>query len=127
MSRPSRKPSAAMRLRHALIAQWRGIDAGPIQDLPAKKLGNVLDKVVKDLGLSERMQLEDVLAAWRTAAGDFISRHAKPESVARGILTVRVLQSSVHHALSMEKTRLVAKLNEQLGKSAIKDIRFRHG
>ncbi len=116
-----------MKLRHALISQWRGVDAGPVLDLPAKSLAQVLGKVVKDLGLTERMQLEEVLAAWRSAAGDFISRNARPESVSKGVLTVRVLQSSVHHALSMEKSRLIGKLNESLGRAVIRDIRFRHG
>jgi hypothetical protein len=33
----------------------------------------------------------------------------------------------MHHALMMEKPVLLRKLNEQLGKGKIKDIRFRHG
>lgn len=116
-----------MRLRHALISQWRGIESTPVVDLPAKTLGNVLDKVVKELGLSDRMQLEEVSAAWRQAAGDFIGRQAMPESCVRGVLMVRVMQPSVHYALNMEKARLLEKLNECLGRGRVKEIRFRHG
>lgn len=116
-----------MRLRHALISQWRGVESTPLIDLPAKSVGNVLDKVVKELGLSDRMQLEEVTAAWRQAAGDFIARQAMPDSCARGVLTVKVTQPSVHYALNMEKARLLEKLNQSLGRGRIKEIRFRHG
>ena len=87
----------------------------------------MLAKVMKDLRLTDRMQLDNVVNAWRTAAGDFIAKHSVPENVQRGVLTVKVGQSSVHHALMMEKPVLLRKLNETLGKGKIKDIRFRHG
>jgi predicted nucleic acid-binding Zn ribbon protein len=127
MSRTPRKPTAAMKLRHALLSQWRGVEEGPLINLPAKTVGNVLDKVVKELGLSERVQLEEVLAAWRGAVGDFIARNAMPESISRGVLVVKVSQSSVHYAVSQEKSRLLANLNQKLNRQAIRDIRFRHG
>lgn len=127
MSASSRKPTAAQRTRHALIAAWRGVADGPIIDHQARSVGEVLGKVLKDLGLQERMALEEVVAAWRMAAGDFIAKHTQPESVTRGVLTVRVTQPTIHHALMMEKPALMKRLHEQLGHSKIKDVRFRHG
>ncbi len=126
MSNP-RKATAAQRLRHSLVTQWRGIPDGPLIDLPAKNVGDVLSKVLKSLGLADRMQLEHVAAAWRQAAGDFIARQSAPETVAKGVLTVKVTQSSVLHALTMEKPALLRRLNDVLGKDTIKDVRFRHG
>lgn len=126
MSDP-RKATSAQRLRHRTIAQWRGVADGPLIDIPAKDISDVLSKLMKDLRLTDRMQLDHVMNAWRSAAGDFIAKHSVPENVQRGVLTVKVGQSSVHHALMMEKPVLLRKLNEALGKGKIKDIRFRHG
>ena len=96
-------------------------------DYPAKDLGSVLDKVVKDLGLADRMRLEEVLAAWKVVAGDFIARQTVPEPGMKGLLMVRVSQPGVHHALMSEKPRLLQKLGEQLGVGKVREIKFRHG
>lgn len=126
MSNP-RKSTPNQRLRHHLVSQWRGLPESPIIDLPAKNVSDVLDQVLKGLGLANRMQLEQVAAAWRMAAGDFIAKHSVPDGIAKGVLQVRVSQSSVLHALTMEKPVLLKKLGEALGKGVIKDVRFRHG
>ena len=110
-----------------MLAQWRGVSGGPIIDLPTKSVGDVLAKVLKDLGLQERMALDEVLAAWRAAAGEFIAKHTMPESVTRGVLNVKFSQPTMHHALVMEKAALMRRLHEQLGHKKIKDVRFRHG
>lgn len=122
-----RKATPNQRLRHKLVSEWRGLPEAPIIDIPAKSVGDVLDKVLKGLGLADRMQLEQVAAAWRMAAGDFIARHSVPDAISKGVLQVKVSQSSVMHALTMEKPALLRRLADSLGKGVIKDIRFRHG
>lgn len=116
-----------MRLRHSLLSQWRGLPEKPLIDYPAKQLSTVLESVVKSLGLGDRMRLEEVQAAWKSVAGDFIARQTSPESCMKGVLTVRVSQPSVHHALMMEKSRLLQKLNDHLGNGKVREIKFRHG
>ncbi len=110
-----------------MLAQWYGAPTGPLIDLKARALADVLSAVVKDLGLEERAMLEEVLAAWKSAVGEFIARHTMPESVQKGILTVRVSQPSAHHALMMEKSGILQKINAKLSRTKIKDVRFRNG
>ncbi len=110
-----------------MLEQWRGVEDAPLIDLPAKTIGDVLAKVMKELGMKDRLQFEDVLAAWRSVAGDFIGKNSQPDNYARGTLTVRLLQPSIHHALMMEKASLIKRLNEHLGAGVVRDIRFRHG
>ena len=126
MSEP-RKPTAAMMRRHRLLAQWRGVPAGPLIDYPAKKLGSVLEKVVKQLGLTGRIRLEEVQAVWKEAAGAFIAKQTQPDGWLRGVLTVRVTNSSAMHAVHAIKAELLAKVQARLGADKIKDIKFRHG
>lgn len=110
-----------------MLEQWRGVEDGPLVNVPTKAIGDVLGKLMKELGMNERLRLEDVLAAWSSVAGDFISKNSQPDSYSRGVLTVRLLQPTMHHALTLERTALIRKLNEQLGSGVIRDIRFRHG
>lgn len=122
-----RKPTSAERTRHALLAAWRGVEDGPLVNLPVVNAADLLSKIVAQAGLAERMRLEDVLGAWREIVGDFLFQHSRPDSIQRGILTVRVLQPSVHHALSVERPRILKRLQERMGKTAIKDVRMKHG
>lgn len=123
----SRLPTAYQRRRHALLSAWRGASEGPILDNPARSVADLLGPIVAQAGLAERMKLEEVLSAWREVVGDFLFQHSKPDTVQRGILTVRVLQPTVHHALMMERPRILKRLKEKLSHAGIKDIRLKHG
>lgn len=73
------------------------------------------------------MKLEEVLAAWREIVGDFLYQHSRPDSIQRGVLSVRVLQPTVNHVLTMERPRILKRLQTILKNSGIKDIRLKHG
>ena len=122
-----RHPTARQRLRHALVSAWRGAEEPPIIDLPAQSVADLVGKVIAQAGLGERMKLEEVLAAWREIVGDFLFQHSRPDGIQRGVLSVRVLQPTVHHALAMERPRILKRLQAALKNSGIKDIRLKHG
>jgi hypothetical protein len=124
---PPRKATPAQKLRHRMISAWRGADEGPIINLPARNLGNVLPGVIKELGLTDRLMMEEIQAAWRTVAGEVISRGTSPESIQRGVLLIRLLQPAIHYAVVGEKAKMLAGLAQLLGPGKIKDIRCRHG
>jgi hypothetical protein len=123
----SRIPSYAQRRRHALISAWRGVDEGPIIELPTLNVADLVGKVVAQAGIGDRMKLEEVLAAWRDIVGDFLFQHSRPDSIQRGVLMVRVLQPTVHHALAMERPRILKRLQTLLKNAGIKDVRLKHG
>jgi hypothetical protein len=110
-----------------MVSAWRGVDEGPILDLPTLSVADLVDKIVAQAGIADRMKLEEVLAAWRDIVGDFLFQHSRPDSILRGVLMVRVLQPTVHHALAMERTRILKKLQTQLKSAGIKDVRLKHG
>lgn len=123
----SRNPTRAQRLRHDLVAAWRGVEDGPLMDLPTTSVAALLPMVLKQAGLAGRMQLEEVLAAWKSIVGEFLFQHSRPDSISRGVLMVRVLQPSVHHALTMERLRILKRLQQQMPDAGIKDVRLKHG
>ena len=90
-------------------------------------VADMVPKIMAQYGLGERLQMEEIAAAWREVVGDFIARQTQPDSVSRNVLIVRVLQPTIHHAMMMEKGKILKKLTEKLGKKAVKDIRFKHG
>lgn len=121
------KPTRQQWERHALISAWRGAPEPPLVNLPTRQAGDLVAGILKQAGLAERAQLEEVLEVWREIVGEYLFQQTKPDSVVRGVLMVRLLQPAVHHALTMEKPRILSRLRERLGQAGIKDLRFKHG
>ncbi len=121
------KPTRLQWQRHALISAWRGAPEPPLVDLPARRAGDLLGPILQQCGLAERARLEEVLEVWREIVGDMLFQHTRPDAVVRGTLVVRLLQPAVHHALTLEKPRILARLRERLSRAGIKDLRFQHG
>lgn len=96
-------------------------------DLPTQNVADLVGKIIIQAGLGDRMKLEEVLAAWREIVGDFLYQHSRPDSIQRGVLSVRVLQPTVNHVLTMERPRILKRLQTILKNSGIKDIRLKHG
>ena len=115
------------RLRHDLIADWRGLDGDPLINLPAVGVNTLIPGILKAWKLDEQLREDDVAAAWQEIVGEFISRHTAPDGIKRGVLILRVLQPAIHHTLMMEKGQILRRLQERFGSGAIRDIRFRHG
>lgn len=110
-----------------MVSAWRGVEEGPVKELPTFSAADLVGGIVKEAGLAERMRLEEVLGAWKEIVGDFLFQHSRPDSIARGVLMVRVLQPSVHHALAMERPRILKRLQSVLKNSGIKDVKLKHG
>ena len=123
----NRKPTATMRLRHNLLSAWRGVDNGPLIDLPALKVGDLATQIMAKAGMANRVKLEDILAAWQEIVGTFLFKLTRPDTFERGVLTVRLMQPTAHHALMQEKVKILKRLQEKLPDAKIRDIRFRHG
>ncbi|MFO1441152.1 MAG: DciA family protein [Verrucomicrobiaceae bacterium] len=122
-----RKPTPKQLMRHRLVAAWRGVADGPVITLPTLNVADLAPKIVAAAGLADRVKLEDVLDAWKDIVGDLLFKLTRPDSMERGILTVRLTQPSAHHALMLEKPKILKRLQTQLPKAKIRDIRFRHG
>ena len=122
-----RNPTPKQILRHRLVAAWRGVADGPILNLPVLNVGDLAVKIMAQSGLANRVKLEDILGAWEEIVGTFLFKLSRPDSMERGILTVRLMQPTAHHALSMEKGKILKRLQAKLPEAKLRDLRFRHG
>jgi hypothetical protein len=120
-------PTRLQRLRHRMIADWRGVADGPVVSRPIREVAQLVGTVAKESGVKDRLLLEDVVSAWRSIVGDFLATSSHPDAIHRGVLVVKILQPAVHHALMMEKPRILSRLKKHLGPASIRDLRFRHG
>jgi predicted nucleic acid-binding Zn ribbon protein len=115
-------------LRAAVIAEWRGLPARKIRPDRWQAPGDLLPKLIQQLGLSERLRETEVLDAWKQIVGEFIAAHSAPVSLRLGVLSVRVLQPSLHYQFEqISKAEILRKLKQRFGTKIIREIRFRVG
>jgi len=115
-------------LRAAVIAEWRGLAEKKVRPDRWQAPGDLLPKLMQQLGLSERLRESEVIEAWKQIVGDFIAAHSAPVSLRAGVLFVRVLQPALHYQFEqISKTEILRKLKRRFGTKIIREIRFRVG
>lgn len=112
--------------RLKILEEWRGLPEVVEKKDSCSPVGDLLQKLMPKLGLSEMVAEEQVREAWSDLVGDFLSRHAVPCGLSGGVLSIQVLQPSVRYELERHwKPKILAKLQERFGKKAIREIKFR--
>ena len=115
-------------LRAAVIAEWRGLAEKKVRPDRWQAPGDLLPKLMQQLGLSERLRESEVIEAWNQIVGDFIAAHSAPVSLRAGVLFVRVLQPALHYQFEqISKAEILRKLKRRFGTKIIREIRFRVG
>lgn len=115
-------------LRAAVIAEWRGLPARKERPDRWQSPGDLLPKLMQQLGLSERLREKEVAEAWKNIVGEFIADNSAPVSLREGVLIVRVLQPALHYQFeTISKAEILRKLKKRFGSRIIQNIRFRVG
>jgi len=115
-------------LRARVLAEWRGLPELAVRPDRAAAVGDAVRKVMAGLGLKDRLRADEVLGAWQEVVGEFVAKHSSPQQLMNGVLTVRVLQPTVHFELDrFWKPKILAKLKERFGPRVVRDIKFRVG
>ena len=115
-------------LHAKVLAEWRGYREQSTPPDRTQRAGESLEKVMRQLGLHERLTEAQVLSAWAEIVGEWFALHTCPDRIRDGVLYVRVVQSSVHYELDRNwKPKIIQKLKARFGASRVRDIRFRIG
>ena len=111
-------------LRKRVLQEWRGLAVKEQVD-HTRGISDVLTKVIQKLGLNARIKEDEIKGAWKELVGDFLATHSEPLQLARGILSVRVLQPTIRYELDrVWKPDVLRKLQERFGTKVIRDVRF---
>ena len=83
-----------------------------------------LDRRVKQLGWTRKLDGGKVMAIWNEVVGPQVAGRAQPDSFSGGSLTVVVQESAWRYQLSLSKEVLLTQLNTALGRNVVKDLFF---
>jgi predicted nucleic acid-binding Zn ribbon protein len=101
--------------------------AKPARRSRTESVGELLPRLLDDLGLDDASTQVRVLRVWDEALGPAFAPHCRPEGLRRGEVIARVRDSAWMQRLSLEKPAILARLGALLGDAAPTGMRFRIG
>ena len=123
------KPTSSARAR--ALAQWRGVDYAPLEAAratPARRPGEILPALLKDLRLDARQAEAEVVKVWNDLIDPVVTAHAQPANLHKGTLFVNV-DSSVWltEIVRYRRKEIIERMQNSFGKSVVQKISFRIG
>ncbi|MGK2943569.1 MAG: DUF721 domain-containing protein [Desulfuromonadales bacterium] len=93
----------------------------------AARAGELVDKMLKGLGLDERLHQYRALIIWEEVVGPQIAARTRPIRIREGVLEVNVDQPTWMQQLQLMKPKILTQLNAEMGKATIKDLFLKRG
>jgi len=127
---PPRAPGKSS-ARARILAQWRGVDVGPLEKaraVAAKSAGELLPQVLVDLKLDTRRADAEIVKVWNALIDPAVTAHAQPANLHKGTLFVNV-DSSVWltEIVRYRRREILDRLQNSFGKTTVQKISFRIG
>ena len=89
-----------------------------------KSLADVLQKLLREEGLEVPLQQKRIVDSWETVTGGVVARYTTEKFIKNQTLFVKITNPALRQDLSMMRSQLVKRLNEQVGSFVISDIRI---
>ena len=87
----------------------------------------VLERVLGSLNLGLKVKQYRIWDVWNSLVGEAIARQAQPQQIRAMVLWVAVSNSTWMQQLEFMKRQIIERINERIGETVIRDIRFRIG
>lgn len=93
----------------------------------AQPISDILKNVVEGFSQGKENDIVKIVKDWPKIVGRKLAAHAQPVTLRREVLVVNVLESAWLYQVSLEKEKLLNKLQRRFGQEKIQNIRFRIG
>ncbi|HZV34940.1 MAG TPA: DUF721 domain-containing protein [Verrucomicrobiae bacterium] len=128
-SKPSAPKFSAARER--VLAQWHGVDVGPLEkarSLSATKVADLLPAALKEMRVDQRRAEAEIIKVWNNLIDPRIVAHAQPTGLHKGTLFVTVDSSPwLDEIVRYRRKEILDRLQHGFGRDLIARISFRVG
>ncbi|MBL7071513.1 MAG: DUF721 domain-containing protein [Candidatus Omnitrophica bacterium] len=93
----------------------------------ADRIENVIKSVFNKINEDANPTIDEIVKAWKEAAGEKAARHTRPASLRKKRLVINVDCSSWLYELTLKKKDLLSALQKKAGEDKIKELQFRIG
>ena len=95
-----------------------------MKDNNESSLKEVLEKLFDAYGWTEKMDGVRIINSWEKVVGKIFAKHTTNLNVKNKKLYVKLDSSVLRSDLYMERSQIVKKLNDEIGKKVIEEIIF---
>jgi hypothetical protein len=88
-------------------------------------IGEILDSVLRSIGLSDPLVWKRLEAEWPEVAGEPWSTMSRPVALTRSVLLVEAVSPAAVSILRFGVAGLTQRLNQALGAGVVKDVKVR--
>jgi len=88
-------------------------------------VGAAIQELAKHLGMEKNLEEYQVITSWQDIVGEQIAKVTQAQRMENGVLFIGVSTAPWRAELSMKRMEIMQKINSLLGKSVVKEIRFR--
>ena len=97
---------------------------GKKKDPNQAPLGDIIDKLMKAMGLESRMKEYDIIEAWPEIMGVAVANRTKSIRIRNQVMYLTMDSSVMRDELVHGKSIIIARVNERAGYELIRDIWF---
>jgi len=97
------------------------------KDKDATAIGDIIVGLIKKIDEEKVVGEEKFEEIWKEIVGEKASRSTKPSSLYRKKLKILVKNPGWIHALTLDKRRILRRLQSRFGKEIIKEVSFKSG
>lgn len=90
----------------------------------AKSIAELLQNYLRTEGLETPLQQKRLMDAWETVTGKTVAQYTGEKFIKNQTLFVKILNPALRQDLSMMRSQLVKRLNENVGTTVITDVRI---
>ena len=94
------------------------------QQAKLQRIDEILSRALKKRHVPFHAEDRHLLDIWEKAVGPQVAAQSRPDNLKRDILIVKVSSSVWMQQLHFLKQEIIGKVNDLIGKSSIRDIRF---
>lgn len=116
--------------RQQVLQEWQPLAAADsgCEAAKARPVAELVPKLMRRLGLEQRLQQSQIYHRWAEIVGEEVARHAQPVGLRQGVLQVRVDHPVWLQELSRyHKALLLQKIQQRFGSRLVREISFRIG
>lgn len=89
-----------------------------------KDIGSSIQQLVDGLGIRNKIAEYEAVLRWESIVGGPIAKATTAVRIVKGVLVVKVRNSTWRNELVLRKQDIIRSLNKDLGEDVVKDIRF---
>ncbi len=88
-------------------------------------LKEAIEQLIRAYGFNDKLLETTLIDSWETVVGSVYAAHTERLSVKAKVLYAKIDAPALRQELAMQRSELVKKLNNKVGKKVIEEIVFR--